>query len=55
MQKCGYTACPNDSHPLIKKISDFTLKTKGGQGVVCELLENIFEINLLKTLYPEEC
>ena len=55
MQKCGYTACPNDSHPLIKKISDFTLTTKGGQGVVCELLENIFEINLLKTLYPEEC
>ena len=55
MKKCGHTACPKDSHPLIKKISDFTLSTKGGQGVVCELLENIFEINLLKTLYPEEC
>ena len=54
MLKCGYTACPKDSHPLIKEISDFTLSTKGGQGVVCELLENIFEINLLKTLYPEE-
>ena len=33
---------------IIKEISDFTLSTKGGQGVVCELLENIFEINLLK-------
>ena len=53
MKISGYTACPKDAHPIIKSISDFTLKTKGGDGVVRELIEKIIKIDLLKTLYSE--
>ena len=52
MKKCGFTACPRDSHHLIKEIADYTLETKGGHGVVCELLEKIIQLNILKILYP---
>ena len=51
MQLCGFTACPSDSHETIKSISDFELKAKGGNGVVRELLENIFGLNFLEILY----
>ena len=51
MQLCGYTACPADSHPKIKSISNISLSTNGGGGVVRELLENIFEINIENVLY----
>tara|TARA_B110000444_G_scaffold48904_1_gene44749 strand:+ start:2862 stop:3386 length:525 start_codon:yes stop_codon:yes gene_type:complete len=47
MKKCGYKLCPADSHKDIKKISDKVLKTKGGKGVLREVLENIFKINIL--------
>jgi YrbI family 3-deoxy-D-manno-octulosonate 8-phosphate phosphatase len=53
MQHCGYTACPSDSHPDIKKIADITLNTKGGDGVVRELLEKNLKINFINVLYPE--
>ena len=51
MQLCGYSACPADSHPKIKSISNISLSTNGGGGVVRELLENIFEINIENVLY----
>jgi YrbI family 3-deoxy-D-manno-octulosonate 8-phosphate phosphatase len=51
MQACGYSACPNDSHPSIKEISNYVLSVKGGDGIVRELLEDILSINLLKILY----
>jgi len=51
MQLCGYTACPSDSHQKIKSISKFVLKTRGGHGVVRELLEDIFKIDIIKVLY----
>jgi 3-deoxy-D-manno-octulosonate 8-phosphate phosphatase (KDO 8-P phosphatase) len=54
MQKCGYTACPSDSHQKIRSISTFVLKTKGGGGVVRELLEDIFKIDFIKILYSDE-
>ena len=33
--------CPSDAHESIKAISDYVLKTKGGQGVIRELLDLI--------------
>lgn len=47
MKECGFSACPFDSHSKIKKIATFSLKTKGGDGVARELLENILKLNLL--------
>ena len=47
---CGYSACPSDSHKMIKKIVTFRLDGKGGSGVVRELVENILKINFLKIL-----
>ena len=52
MQISGITVCPADSHPKIKKISQFVLKTKGGEGVVRELIEEIFDIDFLEKLFP---
>ena len=51
MQICGYTACPNDSHLKIKEISSFVLKSNGGEGIVRELLEDTFNIDLMKVLF----
>jgi 3-deoxy-D-manno-octulosonate 8-phosphate phosphatase (KDO 8-P phosphatase) len=51
MQLCGYTACPADSHPKIKHISDICLSTNGGNGVVRELLEEVLNIDFIKILY----
>ena len=54
MQVCGYTACPIDSHPKIKEISGNILKTKGGNGVVRELLEQVFNLDFIKILYSKK-
>lgn len=51
MKICGHSACPSDSHEEIKKISQIVLSTKGGQGVVRELLEIIFKLDFYKILY----
>ena len=54
MQLCGYTACPSDSHHTIKKLSTIILKTSGGNGIVRELLEEVFKLNFITILYPEK-
>tara|TARA_B100000795_G_C22762916_1_gene424397 strand:+ start:762 stop:1268 length:507 start_codon:yes stop_codon:yes gene_type:complete len=51
MKICGYSVCPSDSHYKIKQIADIVLESKGGEGVVRELVENILEIDLLEVLY----
>jgi 3-deoxy-D-manno-octulosonate 8-phosphate phosphatase (KDO 8-P phosphatase) len=51
MKICGFSVCPSDSHYKIKQIADIVLESRGGQGVVRELVENIFEIDLLEILY----
>ena len=51
MKLCGYSVCPSDSHNKIKQIADIVLKTQGGKGVVRELVEDVFEIDLIKILY----
>ena len=53
MQTVGYTACPSDSHDAIKEISAINLKLGGGQGIVRELLEQVFNLDLIKILYME--
>ena len=51
MNLCGYTACPSDSHVSILQISQFILKSKGGNGVAREIVEDIFDLDLLEILY----
>jgi 3-deoxy-D-manno-octulosonate 8-phosphate phosphatase (KDO 8-P phosphatase) len=51
MKICGYSACPADSHPKILEISKITLDTPGGKGIVRELVEEVFEIDMLDSLY----
>ena len=53
MQRCGMTACPADSHAAIQKLAAVTLSTKGGQGVVRELLEDVFRLDFVQILYSE--
>jgi YrbI family 3-deoxy-D-manno-octulosonate 8-phosphate phosphatase len=43
MEIVGVTFCPADAHESIKKISDYTLNKKGGQGVIRELLDYILK------------
>lgn len=43
MEIAGVTFCPADAHESIKVIADYTLKTKGGNGVIRELLDFIIE------------
>ncbi len=51
MQLCGYTACPADSHIKIKELSRIVLNASGGHGVVRELLEEVFQVDMLDNLY----
>lgn len=51
MKSCGYSICPSDSHNIIKDISDYVLKSSGGEGVVRELVEDVFNLDLIKLLY----
>ena len=54
MQVCGYTACPIDSHPRIKEISKYILNTKGGNGIVRELLEQVLNLDFIEILYSNK-
>jgi len=53
MQLCGLRACPVDSHSRIRKISNIKLKTKGGHGVVRELLEDSLGLDFVDILYND--
>jgi YrbI family 3-deoxy-D-manno-octulosonate 8-phosphate phosphatase len=54
MKVCGHTACPIDSHPKIKGVSNYILSTKGGNGVVRELLEQVLNLDFIKILYSKK-
>ena len=43
MEIVGKTFCPSDAHDSIKTISNHVLKTKGGDGVIRELLDFIIK------------
>ena len=51
MKICGYSACPIDSHIKIKELSNIVLNTRGGEGVVRELLEEVLNLDFIKILY----
>jgi N-acylneuraminate cytidylyltransferase len=51
MSICGYSACPVDSHKTIKKYADIVLSTRGGMGVIRELLEDVFSLDFIDILY----
>lgn len=51
MQLCGFSACPSDSHQKVKEISTVVLDKRGGDGVVRELLEEVFNLDFIKILY----
>ena len=51
MKICGYSVCPIDSHIKIKELSDIVLNTRGGEGVVRELLEEALNLDFIKILY----
>jgi 3-deoxy-D-manno-octulosonate 8-phosphate phosphatase (KDO 8-P phosphatase) len=53
MKLCGYTACPSDSHEIIKLNSTIVLNSKGGCGVAREIVEEVFRIDFNKILYAE--
>ena len=43
MEIVGYSFCPADAHNSIKELSNYTLKVKGGEGVVRKLYEILKE------------
>ena len=51
MKLCNYSACPSDSHDRIKNIATYNLKCMGGDGVLREILEEIFNLDLVEILY----
>ena len=51
MERVKFSACPADSHPDIKRISDNVLKTNGGDGVVIEIVEVLLELDIIDVLY----
>lgn len=50
---CQYSACPADSDVEIKKIVNFVLDSKGGEGVVKELLQIILKVDIIHALYKD--
>tara|TARA_B100001964_G_C14203588_1_gene587042 strand:- start:1069 stop:1581 length:513 start_codon:yes stop_codon:yes gene_type:complete len=51
MKKLKLTMCPKDSHPRVQAVALFVLKTKGGEGIVREILEAVFNLNIEDLLY----
>ena len=51
MLLCELTFCPSDSHYKVKNIATVVLRTKGGEGVVREILETHFKLDLFELLY----
>ena len=51
MEICGYSVCPIDSHIKIKELSNIVLSSRGGEGVVRELLEEVLNVDFIKILY----
>ena len=43
MKMIGHPYCPADAHESIKVISDYVFKSKGGNGVIRELLDLIIK------------
>ena len=44
------TACPADSHPEIKKLSKWKLRSKGGEGIMHEVATKILRLKLIEII-----
>ena len=53
IQSCGYSICPSDSHYKIKDLANYVLKSRGGEGVVREIIEEVLDLDLIEILYNE--
>ena len=53
MKACGFSLCPSDAHPMIKKNADRVLSKKGGDAVAREIVEQILGIDIYKILYSK--
>ena len=47
MEIVGLTFCPSDAHSIIKSMADYKLKSKGGEGVIRELYDLIYQSHLV--------
>ena len=47
MKNCAHSFCPADSHPKILEIAKMVLRTKGGEGVVREFVEDILGLGFI--------
>jgi YrbI family 3-deoxy-D-manno-octulosonate 8-phosphate phosphatase len=47
MQEASLSICPADAHSSIRQISDIVLKTKGGDGVIREILDLILQNKII--------
>ena len=50
INSCRHSACPSDSHAIIKKRSKYHMKSRGGDGIIREILEDLFNLDLIKIL-----
>lgn len=44
MRTVGYPIAVADAHPAVKAVASYVLKTKGGEGVVRELVETLWQL-----------
>ena len=51
MTICGLSFCPKDAHHLIKELANVTLSTNGGDGVIREIVEDYFKVDIYELLY----
>ena len=51
MMRCGIRVCPADSHPRVLALANFPLATRGGEGVMREVVEELMQFDLVKVLY----
>ena len=47
MKACAFRACPNDAAKQIKMIVNVHLKTRGGDGVIREIISEVLGIGML--------
>jgi YrbI family 3-deoxy-D-manno-octulosonate 8-phosphate phosphatase len=50
MAACGYSACPSDSHAKILALARYPLKTRGGEGVLLEIADEVLGVDVLAYL-----
>ena len=49
IEKCGFSVCPKDAHPIILNSANKILNKKGGSGFVREFIEYIIELKNLNS------